>query len=97
MTRRQQVAASRPNSLGQTAASPFRPRSVMAQQAQAVQQAQVESAATSMEYPSAAPTNTGMSPNGRYPANWAQMSRDEQFRWLKDNGREGEGWSMRRM
>jgi len=93
MTRRQQVAASRPNSLGQTAASPFRPRSVMAQQAQEAQQAQVESAATSMEYPSAAPTNTGMSPNGRYPANWNDMSRDEQFRWLKDNGREGEGWN----
>jgi hypothetical protein len=194
MTRREQVAASRPQSLGQTVASPFRPRSVMAQrggqeqpessttvaptpdtsgfyqgdqgqlfdagpvaqqapqpeatqqpagqipgqrqlpfnrpqgtgnvapgrpaptgrtmpnrpggprfaaqQAAQQRQAQVESAATSMEYPSAATPatpgntgNTGMSPNGRYPANWNQMSRDEQFRWLKDNGREGEGWS----
>lgn len=60
------------------------------QEAQAAQ-AQVEQAATGFEYPSATAPATN---SGNYPSNWNQMTRDQQFKWLKDNGREGEGWRM---
>lgn len=55
-SRREQVYASRPQSLGrEVVGSPFRPNSVMAQRRAAAEQAQVEQVSTSYEYPNAAP------------------------------------------
>jgi hypothetical protein len=54
-SRREQVYASRPQSLGrEVVGSPFRPNSVMAQRRAAAEQARVEQVSTAYEYPTAA-------------------------------------------